>query len=223
MAWIEHLFDRLAMAYGSEKMQALWRGQDLAAVKQFWAERLAAFTGEELRSGFDRLEAAHPSWPPSLPEFVALCRPPVAAVNHEAAFYEAARGIEVRKRGEMGTWSNPAVYWAMIDVSAFDVSGQPWPNMKARWTRALDARLSDPNLPAIPEPPKALPSPRAESEVKDARFDDLTKQLTGTHHMRAWADKIKERHANGDKTIPLIALRMANDAERIAAGGAVRA
>ena len=67
----------------------------------------------------DSLYTSHPSWPPTLPEFCALCRPPAQTVNHEAAFYEAIRGIEHRQRGEVGQWSNRAIYWAAQDVTPF--------------------------------------------------------------------------------------------------------
>jgi len=91
----------LALTYGN-KFADMWRDQDTATVKAFWAEKLAAYTTPELRTAMDSLYTSHPSWPPTLPEFCALCRPPAQSANHDAAFYEAMRVIEHRQRGEVG-------------------------------------------------------------------------------------------------------------------------
>lgn len=219
-AWIDRLFERLGLAYGTDKLQALFRGQDLSAAKAYWAEELAACSVDELRAGFEAMKSAHPTWPPTLFEFRALCRPPTPTLEPELAFHEAVRGLHARREGKPGEWSHRATYWAAQDVSAFDVLSLTWPQIRSRWTRALEARAKDPNLPAIPEPPKALPAPERIRTGDDARLDGLRAMIgeTARANPRAWAEQILKRHAAGERVEP-IALAMARDCERIARGG----
>jgi hypothetical protein len=185
------------MIYGTDKMQALWRGQELSTVKEFWAEELAGYSADELRKAFAALDK-HSSWPPTLIEFKALCRPTIS-VNHEAMFYEAVRAVEKRKQGEMGSWSHKAVYWAALDVSAADVLGMTWPQIKGRWTQALVARLADPNLPVIPEPAKRLPAPAYTHDRK--QHVDIDEMLEPGRDSRAWIQAILERKARNDPSL----------------------
>lgn len=220
-AWIDKLFGRFAAAYGTEKFASLWRGQKLEDVKAMWAAELSRFTTEELRQGFESLRHTHKSWPPTLYEFADVCRPE-AAVNHEAAFYEAVRGTQARRQGKAGEWSSKAIYWASVDVSAFDLLGSTWPQMRARWIAALDRRLTDPNLPPIPEPALQLTASNDPPyERTMAGFDELVSKLKGDGREAdplAWARKIIERHEAGDTTITPWVLRSAYDAPYIAAG-----
>lgn len=212
-AWVDRLFQRFATAYGTEKFTSLWRTQDMRDVKALWATELGRFTRDEVAHAVALLGEKHPSWPPTLFEFVALCR---ETVNHESAFYEAVRGMEDRKQGRMGNWSHRAVYWALIDVSAFDVGNSTWPQIKARWVKALDARLADPNLPQIPEPLKQLAAPERIQAGDNAQVDGLVAKMTAARRdARFWVKRILERKAAGDKTLTDIAYRMAVDSVNI--------
>lgn len=218
------MFERFAATYGTEKFAALWRGQDIDGVKAFWAQELAHLTPDELRHGFETLRREHPTWPPTLYEFADLCRPAAPTLEPEITFHEAVRGVEERRNGAVGQWSSRAVYWAMVDVSPFDVSNSTWPQIRARWTRALEARAADPNLPAIPEPPRALPAPPKDGETNAeglARLHDLIAKAPKVGP-RAWAAKLLQREADKDPYLHPIAVEMAKDAERIAQGGAPR-
>lgn len=217
-AWIDRLFERLGFAYGTEKFAALWRGQNIDDVKAYWASELAAFSGDELRRGLDALRRVHPSWPPTLYEFADLCRPPVDAVHPELAFHEAIRGVTARREGKPGQWSSKAVYWAAIDVSAFDLLNSTWPQMRVRWTQALEKRMADGNLPAIPEVPKALPAPEHVKDGDSPRLDALRQEVGKIQRSNplAWADRLLQRHADGDKTVDPYALKMAQGAHSIA-------
>jgi hypothetical protein len=151
-AWVDRLFERLFMIYGTDKMQGLWRGQEMADVKACWAVELAGYNGDELRAGFAALHRDHPEWPPTLYQFADLCK---AAVRQEAY--------------------------------------------------------------------KALPWPKIDPKEVDPRIHALKVAITSQHpDPLAWSRKILERHAAGDKTVDWLALKMAQDAERIAAGGQVR-
>lgn len=206
------------MAYGTEKVTTLWRGQKLDEVKAYWAQELAHLTRDELARGFESMRGKHPSWPPTLYDFIDLCRPAQSAIDPETAFHEAVRGCEQRKLGEPGKWSNRAIYWASIDVSAFDVLNSTWPQIRARWSKALETRLVDQNLPEIPEPPKQLAAPPPISrDEKIPALEVMREQVGGEakRNARAWVKAIIDRHAAGDKTLPDIAYRMALNSENI--------
>ncbi len=114
----------------------------------------------------------------------------------------------------MGHWSHRAIYWAAIDVSAFDVLNLNWGQIKGRWTKALEARVADGNLPEIPEPPKALPQPEVVKTGQDERLDALAAKVGKGLHPRAWVKKLLERKANGDTTVSDIAYKMAIEASK---------
>ncbi len=211
-AWIDRLFARLDSLYGN-RFRDMWKGSDVADVKAIWGAELVGYTAEEIRRGLESLRGKHPSWPPTLYEFTDLCRPGLT-LSPEAAFHEAVRGVEERKQGRMGKWTARAVYWAMIDVSAFDVSSLTWPQIKSRWTVALESRSADQNLPEIPEPPKALPPPEVVKSGQSERLDALAAMVGDRLHPRAWIGKILERKANGDPTLSDYAYKMALEASR---------
>lgn len=71
--WIEELFDRMAAMYGA-KFADQWRGIDPAKVRAMWAEKLAGFADkpQAIKSALDALDER--PFPPTLPEFLQLCR-----------------------------------------------------------------------------------------------------------------------------------------------------
>lgn len=72
-AWIDRLFGQMAGLYGS-KFADLWSGTDIASVKAIWARKLGGFVSQPtaLKEALDALDD-HP-FPPTLPEFLTLCR-----------------------------------------------------------------------------------------------------------------------------------------------------
>lgn len=116
-SWIERLFLRFSAMYGS-KFADLWRGCDLASVKALWAEELAGYAADEIKRGIDCCKTR--DWPPTLPEFLKLCRPPV---DFERSFFEAAKQIGLRDSGT-DEWSHPAIYWACRDSTFATVPGR---------------------------------------------------------------------------------------------------
>ncbi len=154
-AWIERLFSRLVGFYGS-KFADLWKGTDLAMVKQVWAETLAGYTPEEIKRGIDACLSR--PFPPTLPEFLMLCRPPL---NYEAAHTEAVEQMRKREFGE-DVWTSPAVYWAAARIGN-DIRAQAYEQIKGRWHAELDKAIADVKAGRLPgEVPKkavALPAP----------------------------------------------------------------
>lgn len=73
-AWVERIFKRLAGMYGAQKFGAMWAGTDMEDAKELWAEQLGRFKAESIGAALQRLIDSGSEWPPTLPEFVELCR-----------------------------------------------------------------------------------------------------------------------------------------------------
>lgn len=151
MAWIERIFGKLSGIYGS-KFADLWRGCDIERVKRTWAEALAGYSPDEIRRGIDACMTR--VFPPTLPEFLMLCRPPI---DYEAAYYEAVEQLQKRDAGA-DRWSHPAIYWAATRIGSFDLRNSTWGGIKARWISALQAEMANGEWPAVPPHRKALPA-----------------------------------------------------------------
>jgi hypothetical protein len=153
--WIDRLFARLGAMYGS-KFRAMWEGQDIAGVKSIWMEDLAEFSPAEITAGVNACKTRE--WPPTLPEFIRLCRP---SIDYERAFYDA---IEQMRRRDNGAdlWPSPAIYWAAVSIGR-DLSSRPYVEMRARWAKAVDDAVAavkagtKPNT--VPARLTALPAP----------------------------------------------------------------
>lgn len=64
----------------------MWADAGAVEVKAVWASALGRFSGDTLRVALQNLEASANSWPPTLPEFLELCRQAaVARVQHAPA------------------------------------------------------------------------------------------------------------------------------------------
>ena len=72
-AWIDSLFDRLEAAYGSKWLN-MWGNTNLANVKALWAEKLAGFSDNPKAMSYALNALDEHPFPPTLPEFLALCR-----------------------------------------------------------------------------------------------------------------------------------------------------
>lgn len=69
---VDRLFQRLAATYGKHWLD-MWVGIPIADVKIEWAGRLHGYAPETIGKALDHL-ARESKFPPTLPEFVALCR-----------------------------------------------------------------------------------------------------------------------------------------------------
>ena len=113
--WIERLFARFEAMYGARFADA-WKGCSIAHVKAVWAEDLGGFSRDELAAGIAGCRSR--DWPPTLPEFMKLCRPPI---DHQAALLEAIEQMARRESGR-DRWSHPAIYWAAVKIGSYDLS-----------------------------------------------------------------------------------------------------
>lgn len=71
--WVERIFSHMACNYGA-KFADLWAGQDIETVKRYWGLKLGGFAGHPLsiKAALEALDER--PFPPTLPEFIALCR-----------------------------------------------------------------------------------------------------------------------------------------------------
>jgi hypothetical protein len=138
LPWVERLFERFASMYGA-KFLDLWRDMDIARVKDAWAEELAGLTVDEIKTGLAAMKTK--PWPPTLPEFIVLCRPPRDA---RADWAEAVEQMRVRLKGQGGDrWSRPQVYWAAVAIGLHDLNQHTWEQIRARWENALASAKTD--------------------------------------------------------------------------------
>lgn len=186
-AWVAKLIQKMKVMYGTKFTQQ-WAGIDPLVLQEEWAEMLAGYTGEELSRGLDACRTR--TFPPTLPEFMTLCRPPVQA---DAAFHEAVHDLAARRNGQHGEWSHPAIYHAACKVGSYDMLNNTYSALKGRWEKALADCLLDRNLEPVPPPAAALPAPEpmSKEEAKRVMRDiGAADVLKPKKDMKAWARKI---------------------------------
>lgn len=209
-SWVEKLLHQMLLSYG-KKFTDQWAATSTDELIAFWGEQLAGYSGAELKRGVDAL--ATRDWPPTLPEFKRMCRPPIDAVK---AYYEAVNGVQARVRGEHGTWSHPAIFWAAMPMAA-ELREQTYSTVKARWETALADQLGRGEWADIPAPVLALTAP-GQSTTSSAKAREAIKQLVGQVVNRpadgdpkGWARRLLDRAQAGQKVTPTM-LRMAQEA-----------
>lgn len=143
----------------------MWKGTDVAGVKTAWAEALSGYRVGEVKAGLAACRSK--PWPPTLPEFLMLCRP---SPDVEKAFAEAQEQVSRRQFGE-DKWSSKALYWSAVEFGFHDLRSMAWATAKNRWSRILVEKLAkEAELPEIPLPVQALPAPgRGETDTETAR------------------------------------------------------
>jgi hypothetical protein len=206
---ISTLFEKMTTFYGS-KFLDMWRGTDMSLVRRMWAVELAQLTNAELKRGSSTLISRQ--FPPTLPEFVLLCRP---KVNLDAALDEAMTQMNNRANGAQDTWTDPAFYWAAAKIGFWDMQQLSRDALLKRFTAALDDVRRGP-VPPVPPVPKQVEAPaapavdRATAEANHARVKahcaEWARKATrgtatdGLH----WAYRIAERVKRGESVNPTV-------------------
>ncbi|OZA15686.1 MAG: hypothetical protein B7Y05_02880 [Polynucleobacter sp. 24-46-87] len=155
--------------YG-QKFTDQWRGVDPTYLKSVWSEELASFSVDEIKRGLAACRTR--PWPPTLPEFLSLSRPPI---DPESAFIEAVRELRKRETNE-DTWSHPAIFWATRLFATQDLMGMPYVGIKNRWTKALNEQLELGTWPEIPQRLIELPAP-GQTAVDPAKVKQYLAEL----------------------------------------------
>lgn len=153
----------------------MWKGTDLSVVKTTWAEALSGFTVREVRTGLESCRVR--PWPPTLPEFLLLCRP---TPDFEKTFAEAQEQVSKRQSGE-DKWSSKVVYWAAVEFGFHDLRSMSWATAKTRWTRICSEKWAqEDSLPDIPAARQALPAPGkalTDNDTARAKLADIKVML----------------------------------------------
>ena len=71
-SWVESLLARMLATYG-QKFRSQWADVPPETLRETWAVALGRFDGARIKWALEQMVATC-SWPPTLPEFVALCR-----------------------------------------------------------------------------------------------------------------------------------------------------
>jgi hypothetical protein len=197
--------------YG-RKFHDMWIGSDLSMVKALWADEMGKLSNDELKRGYGALMLR--DWPPTLPEYVKMCRP---TIDPLVAYYEAIAGIQERSKGEMGTWSHPAIFWAAMPLS-FDLNNQTYSQVRGRWEKSLSDQLEKGEWEPVPKVVLALAPPskpnlsktEASKRLNELGADAIVKSRKED---TTWYRKILEREKAGDKTLTMIQKRFAHEAD----------
>jgi len=162
--WVERIFDRMTAAFGN-RFATMWASADPATVKREWAEALAGFSGTEILVGLN--SARSRDWPPTLGEFMRLCRP---EPPYEDLFIAA----------QLGHRNDPVSYWAAQAFGGYELRIATWPKARARWIECVDQVLKAHTLPPIPDQDRlALPAPgqtRTSAVAREA-IDSLKRMI----------------------------------------------
>lgn len=214
---LDHMFNRLDGMYPGKWRQNFTTEQ---SIKNWKDEVERVFTEEgitpaHVKPGLQACRRLYRDWPPSVPQLADACLPPVDPVS---AYHEAVAGIEARGKGEIGTWSHPAIYWAASRL-AKDLMITPAQQMKDRWAAALRSQLALKEWLPIPEARPALPAPGqtmlsaedAAAMLKQLGAATVTIKPGDFDHLR-WAKKLLEREAAGDKRVTKLQLKEARAA-----------
>ena len=204
--WIERLFQRMEDRFGD-----LWANRygsfPRDRVKRTWAEDLADLTPEEMARGVDASKAS--KFPPTLPEFRALCRPPI---DFEEAFHEAVQQMHARESGD-DRWSHPAVFWAAATIGSFDMRNGSWTTLEKRWKKLFKAELDKGEWQPVPERALSLPAPAPTKEDREAA-ERMLRSMGGQLKnvgTKTWAQKVLDRITAGE-VVPHQAEKMAREA-----------
>lgn len=155
-AWIDRIFELFTGYYGKHFLD-MWSGANVASVKSVWSAELGRLTPQAIALGMDACRRR--KFPPTLPEFLELCRPTPESLGIPAkplAFNEALAIACGRKRREE---CSHAVVWHAL-AEAGDLGHMSHKDARDVFGHCYDATV-DMAIKGEPlrEIPKALPKP----------------------------------------------------------------
>lgn len=179
---IDHLFNRLDGAYPGKWRSMFPSPESIRNWSESWVETFEenGIDFEMVKVGLKVVRSKY-EWPPSVTEFVKACKPSIDPLK---AYYEAVEGMRRRDAGEMGIWSSPAVFWAAVEVSAFDLKSMTYSAIRGRWEKSLDFQVSRNEWESIPVPMIAIPY-----EPKKLTKEEATQRLKELNAAGAFAEK----------------------------------
>lgn len=200
--WVCRLFLRMQALYGTRFLYQ-WREVDPDAMRRRWGIELGKLTHAQIQRGMALLVTQ--DVPPNLPQFVGLCKP---GLDPYAAYLEAIAGIAAREQGDIGRWSETAIYWAAISIGAFDLKSQSYQRIRRRWEAALAAERACPHEVPVPlpslKPPDAAKA-RSEACLVEPAPHINTAELVNSIDLvidhKRWARRIHQRIMRGDGSV----------------------
>ncbi|CUI07855.1 hypothetical protein BN2497_10487 [Janthinobacterium sp. CG23_2] len=213
--FVDHLFNRLDGAYPHKWRSNFANQQAIDNWAESWVEAFEEehITPADVKIGLRECRNRF-TWPPSCAEFILACRP---SADPLIAYHEALAGLEARGKGEMGAWSHPAIYWAASLLRA-DLMGQTYAVVKDRWAALLKSQMERGEWAPIPAARVLLPMPDVSPATK-AHATKILADLGATGVIKgrgddpkAWAKRIHERLARGDKTLSSLQISFAKTA-----------
>lgn len=93
-SWVHELFRRFTVLYGAQRCASLYDAGEFDATVAAWCAALARFDPAVVKAALEALPDQDRSWPPSLAEFVTLCRQSVPAPEHRRALPVPRRTAE---------------------------------------------------------------------------------------------------------------------------------
>ena len=153
----------------------MWRTADAELVKKRWGEALSGFSVREVRQGL--AACMEKPWPPTLPEFLTLCR---QKPDYEALFRKAQNQAYKRRYGT-DEWDSPLLFWAAYRMGTEDMVNLSWEKAKARWIKVIDELLpqADTLAPVPKKAPAIAYAPVQKSEAIRERLAKLKQMLVG--------------------------------------------
>jgi hypothetical protein len=144
MRYCERLIERFALLWGKPKVIANLgsNADDIEAAKEAWEAQLRSVPPDTIRMVLDHLQRDPPEWPPSLAQWIQLCKQFRAAEHKPAALpppkqvTEAGREIIESAVSQMRTAGFDYLHWAKYPKSAQAIL------LLARGARE-DTRLAD--------------------------------------------------------------------------------
>ena len=121
-AWVGKIFDHMSGLYGS-KFADLWNGSNVESVRRTWAVKLAGFADmpKAIKEALDALDSK--PYPPTLPEFIALCREagrrhaePLAAIEYKPTPEEQQKADEMIRKAAKSITTDKRDHRAWIDA-----------------------------------------------------------------------------------------------------------
>jgi hypothetical protein len=82
---VHELFRRFTLLYGAQRCASLYDAGEFEATVAAWCGALAKFQPAVVKAALEALPGEDRAWPPSLAEFLALCRQCVPAPEHRRA------------------------------------------------------------------------------------------------------------------------------------------
>jgi hypothetical protein len=219
---MDHLYNRLDGAYPHKWRSNFPSQQAIDNWSTSWAEAFEeeGVTPVMIAGGLKACRTRY-DWPPSCAEFIKACKP---SVDPLVAYYEAVNGTQAREQGKKGDWSHPAIFWASVKVSAYDLKHASYSQIKQRWEKALSDEMEKGEWAPVPEALQALPAP-GKSELSKEHAARMVTELKATETIKKaedrtdhklWAKRILAREKKGDKTLSALQVRFAREALNVA-------